>query len=289
MLWAPRDVDPVRAFATQPTECLRLPADPATAASVEVGRAAFRTPIVLGGHAARMGLSCESCHRGGRGNPDFQFPGVSGAPGTADVTHSLFSTRRGNGRDDPRPIPDLAAPKATLKVDQTRSARALEDFVTGLIVEEFDGPQPAPAVLDGLAAYIRALDPAACPAAEREAVSIAILMADTRRALAAGQASLAKGDPATALMMLAAARARLGLIDERFADHAAERGRLRRADAQLAGLQQAIRERRPQAAAGLADWLARSSALEARLAAREPASLFNRDRLQQSAKRRLRG
>lgn len=289
MLWAPRDVDTVRAFATQPTECLRPPADPATALSVEVGRAAFRTPIVLGGHAARSGLSCESCHRGGRGNPDFQFPGVSGAPGTADVTHSLFSARRGNGLDDPRPIPDLAAPKAALKVDQARSGRALEDFVTGLIVEEFDGPRPTPAVLDGLAAYVRALDPAACPTADREPVSVATLMADAGRALAAGQASLFKGDPATAVMMVAAARARLGLIDERFADLPAERARLRRADTRLAALQQAIRERRPQAAAGLRTWLARAPALEARLAAREPASLFDRNGLQQSAKRRLRG
>ncbi|MDB5426011.1 MAG: hypothetical protein JWQ29_3427, partial [Phenylobacterium sp.] len=101
MLWVPSDVDPVRAFATAPSECLQRPRDPATALSVEVGRAAFRTPVVLGGQAARAGLSCESCHRAGRSNPDFQFPGISGAPGTADVTSSLFSTHRGNRLDDP--------------------------------------------------------------------------------------------------------------------------------------------------------------------------------------------
>ena len=118
MLWVARGADPARALGSVPTECLKLPADPALAAKVEVGRAAFRTPVLLGGQAARAGINCETCHRDGRTNPDFLFPGVSGAPGTADVTNSLFSTHRGNGIDDPKPIPDLSGPKAQLKVDQ---------------------------------------------------------------------------------------------------------------------------------------------------------------------------
>src|SRR5437899_8344601 len=112
MLWVAKDADPARALGSVPTECLRIPADPALAAKVEVGRAAFRTPVILGGQAARAGINCETCHRDGRTNPDFLFPGVSGAPGPADVTNSLFSTHRGNGVDDPNPIPDLSGPKA---------------------------------------------------------------------------------------------------------------------------------------------------------------------------------
>src|SRR5207237_7778539 len=91
MRWVPAGADPARAFATQPTECLRVPKDPDAALAVEVGRAAFRTPVLLGGQAARAGITCETCHRSGRANPDFQFPGASGDPGTADVTLSLFS------------------------------------------------------------------------------------------------------------------------------------------------------------------------------------------------------
>ena len=97
------------------------------------------------------------CHRDGRTNPDFQFPGVSGAAGTADVTDSLFSSHRGDGLDNPKPIPDLSAPKEKLKIDQAPLSRALETFIHGLVTQEFDGPEPTPAVLEGLADYVRAL------------------------------------------------------------------------------------------------------------------------------------
>jgi hypothetical protein len=285
MGWAASGADPARAFGSTPTECLRPPADAAEARRVEVGRAAFRTPVVLGGQAARAGLACETCHRSGRTNPDFQFPGISGAPGTADVTASLFSTHRGNGTDDPRPIPDLSGPRAALKVADGK----LQPFIHGLIVEEFDGPEPPAAVLQGLVAYVRALDPAHCPKAAVRPLGVALLMDDARRAIRAAQAALAAGDPATAVVMAASARARLGLIDERYADPALAplRERLRAADRRLATLQQGMREGRPDAAQGLARWLADCRRLEADLAAREPASLFDPARLAQAAKRRL--
>jgi hypothetical protein len=291
MLWAAKDADPAHALGSTPTECLEVPADPALAQAVEVGRAAFRTPVVLGGQAAMAGVSCETCHRSGRDNPDFLFPGVSGAPGTADVTNSLFSTHRGNGVDDPRPIPDLSGPKARLKVSQAPADDALKPFIHGLVVEEFDGPEPTPAVMAGLVAYVRALDPAACPAAPRRLVDIPLLMDDARRALRAAQAEIAKGDPATAVVMIAAARARLGLIDERFDTPAlaAPREALRAADRRLADAQAALRQHHTDVAPSLADWLKRSGPLEARLTAKAPASLFDPVRLAATAKLRLPG
>ena len=291
MQWVAPGADPARALGSLPTECLKRPADPVAAHRVEVGRAAFRTPIVLGGQAGRAGISCESCHRAGRNNPDFLFPGVSGAPGTADVTSSLFSTHRGNGIDDPKPIPDLAGPRSALKVSQAPAERKLEPFIHGLIAEEFDGPEPSPAVLGGLAAYVRALDPAACPAASRQPLGVAMLMDDVRRALRAGQAEIARGDPATAGVMIAAARTRLGLIDERFDTPALATSRraLRTADRQLADAQAGLRAGRPDVSAALAGWLARSRPLEARLVSQSPRSLFDPARLTQAAKRRLPG
>lgn len=281
--WVPPTADPARVFATQPTECLKVPADPAAARSVEIGRAAFRTPLLLGGQAARAGLSCESCHRAGRGNPDFQFPGASGAPGTADVTLSLFSSRRGNGVHDPKPIPDLSGPRDALNVP----AADLPAFIRGLVVEEFDGREPPAAVLQGLADYVRALDPAACPAAPREAVSPAGLLDDARRAVASAEAALAAGDRPTAVLMIAAARARLFLIDERYAGRRAEVARLRGADLRLQDLQAAVREGRPDAARGLARWRADSRRLEARLVLAQRLSLFDPARLRQATNRRL--
>jgi len=291
MEWVARGADPGRALGSVPAECLRLPSDPVLARRIEVGRAAFRTQVLLGGQAARAGINCETCHRNGRNNPDFHFPGVSGAPGTADVTNSLFSTHRGNGIDDPKPIPDLSAPKAMLKVSQVPADRLLEPFIHGLITEEFDGPEPTPEVLQGLAAYVRALNPAACPAQAREPLDVALLMSDARRAVRAAQAEAARGDPATAVLMVASARSRLGLIDERYGAPALARPRadLRAASRELAQAQAALRGRHPDVATRLQAWLAASGPLEAELSAAEPASLFNPARLALAVKGRLPG
>jgi hypothetical protein len=304
MAWIARDADPARALGTVPAECLRRPDDPALALKVEVGRAAFRTPVLLGGQAGRVGIACETCHRGGRDNPDFQFPGVSGAPGTADVTNSLFSTHRGNGIDDPRPIPDLSGPKGRLKVDQALAGGKLEAFIHGLVTEEFDGPEPPPTVLQGLAAYVRALQPAACPAGARTPLTVGLLMSDARRALAAARAEARAGDAATAVLMVASARSRLGQIDERFAgagSHfssrfgprldpglAAEHRALLDADGRLAALQAALRAGRPDAPAEITAWLARAPALEAALDAKAGRSLFDPARLAAAAAARRR-
>ena len=220
-------------LSREPSECLARPADPAERRRSEIGRAAFRTPLLLGGQAARAGLSCASCHRNGRGNPDFLFPGLSGAPGTADITASLMSSHRGDGRFNPRPIPDLGGPRELLKVPQDRRERALEIFIRGLVAEEFDGPEPAAEVIDGLAAYVRALRPEACGSGDRR-ITLA-----SRLALAGEAAELAaaaRGE--TRRLLLAAARSQLGAIDERFALPGGEPARavLREADRELRAL-----------------------------------------------------
>ena len=62
----------------QPPECRSLSHDAALRRSEEIGRIAFRAPLLLGGQAARVGLSCATCHRNGRTNAHFHFPGLSG-------------------------------------------------------------------------------------------------------------------------------------------------------------------------------------------------------------------
>lgn len=263
----------LRALAFEPAECLRIPSDPARARSVEIGRAAFRSPLLLGGQAARAGLSCESCHSGGRANPAFLFPGVSGPPGTADVTSSLFSSHRGDGTDNPIAIPDLAGPREGLKTPP----EALPQFIRGLVVEEFDGAEPPPAVLAGLVDYVRALAPDACPTQAARAITLASLMDDVRRALDAARTA---PDVATAQAMIAGARARLGLIDERYAGLAAERRALRVFDRDLARAAAARRDSLPGADRRLARSLSGSRALEARLRRSEARSLFDFKTLQ---------
>lgn len=269
--WLAAGRDPVAALAFEPTECLALPAGRAAREAVEVGRAAFRTPLLLGGQAARAGLSCASCHRSGRGNPDFAFPGLSDAPGTADVTSSLMSKKRGDGVANPRPIPSLVGAG---KVDRRTGSPALESFVHGLVAEEFDGAEPPPRVLAGLAAYVRALQPAACPAEARRPVSVALDLDAALRAVRAADTAFAAGDRAAGRLLIAAARTELGAIDERYAGLGAPQRALAAADQALAAAMKAA-DPRP----ALAAWLAEAPRWSRRLIRAEPRSLYDRRRL----------
>lgn len=279
--WLAPGVDVARTLSRRPAECLRRPADPEAAYLVEVGRAAFRDPLLLGGQAARAGVACETCHRNGHTNPAFFFPGVSGAPGTADVTSFVFSSHRGDHIDDPRPIPDLGGPKALLKVSQAPGSPALKTFIRGLVTEEFDGARPPDAVLQGLAAYVRALNPVACATATSEPVTAGAAIGDVRRAIRAGLGALRRRDAETAAVMIQAARAQLGDLAERYVgpDLAAERGGVILAARRLGDIAAEFRRLAPSASSHLAAWLARSDVWAAPILRAEPRSLFDPNRL----------
>ena len=274
--WLPLDRQ-AHALSREPTECLAPAGDARNSHLVAIGRAAFRTPLLLGGQAARAGLACNSCHRNGRGNPDLQFPGLSGAPGTADVTSSLMSSHRGDGIFNPVAIPDLSGPASTLKISRDPASPALRSFIHGLIVEEFDGPEPTARTLDGLAAYVRSLTPGACPATAEQHLGVATYLADARADGQAAQFALDANDPATARLMLASARSALGLIDERYASPALSRDResLRAADLELAAIQQTLDTGQTDAPLRIAAWLARLPRWSEPLRHDEPASLFD--------------
>jgi hypothetical protein len=277
--WLP-DARQPHALTHEPTECLGRTNDPRTAKRIEIGRAAFRTPLLLGGQAARAGLACSSCHRNGRGNPDFHFPGVSGAPGTADVTSSLLSSQRGDGLANPVPIPDLSGPVHA--ISRAAADPALATFIRGLIVEEFDGPEPSALTLDSLVHYVRALSPQACPPEPERRIRVAHYLDDARRAARAAQLALDAHDPATARLMLAGARHALGLIDERYVDPATAiaRHRLRNSDSELAAIQQAIDAESTDTTLRITAWLATITHWAELLRRDEAVSLFDVRRLQ---------
>ncbi len=223
-------------LTSRPPACIR----PGSALDGEAayGAVAFRDPLLLGGQAARAGLNCASCHRNGQGNPGFRFPGLSGAAGTADVTSSILSSHRGDGVFNPRPIPDLV--RDPPQISRTK-AGVLEQFITSLIVEEFDGAPPPPPVLRGLADYVRALDPAGCKNASAQPFRLADALTDYAAGLKAAEQALLGKDRDTALAMLRAARSALGAIDERYRTIRPSRRALNTADAALQGSQSAIR------------------------------------------------
>ena len=232
---------PVEQVNRLPPDCFRAPPDPKSRRSAEIGRISFRAPLLLGGQAARVGLSCSSCHRNGRGNPDFHFPGISGGPGTADVTASLLSSHRGDGTFNPKPIPDLAGDPAKRIVTHDLAKPDLKRFIHGLITQEFDGPEPPPKVLEGVAAYVRAIGPEHCASNEVRVTATSLLAeVDTAVRLARSEP-----DPATARVLIGAARSNLGRVDERFQLPGLETDRslLAEADGELRALQESLGRR----------------------------------------------
>lgn len=257
----------------QPSECRAHFSDEKLERSAEIGRVAFSDPLLLGGQAARAGLSCAACHRNGRTNANFHFPGLSGAPGTADVTSSIMSSHRGDGIFNPRPIPDLAGDPAKLKVSRDPSRDDLTKFIHGLITQEFDGAEPPKAVLDGVVAYVRSLSPANCLGSKTTPITLAGLLDDVEKAVLLARREFADGDPATGRLLLGAARSTLGRIDERF--EVDEDGDARRVLHDASAELGQIEHSQTVKAASFADWNGKWPGRVRLLRLSEPRSLFS--------------
>jgi hypothetical protein len=199
------------ALSTQPNACLVF--DPVDQAMVRAGQALFNSPTLLGGQAAKAGLSCASCHVNGRDSPHFELSGVSAAPGTADVTNSFFSAARGNARFDPAIIPDLAKPG---KISRDPKTGELPPFIRTLIVEEFGGREPSSAMLEALSHYVRAIR--ICEGGEvasTRTLDDQLLIIDA--ALVGATEMAERRDAQASQALIAAARHQLGLVSERYA------------------------------------------------------------------------
>jgi hypothetical protein len=264
------------ALSTQPSACLYY--DPRNRPLVQAGQALFNTPTLLGGQAAKAGLSCASCHVNGRDNAHFLLAGVSDKAGTADVTNSFFSAARGNARFDPVPIPDLAAPG---KVSRDPEAGTLAPFIRTLIVDEFGGQEPSLATLDALATYVRAIRN--CPGADNAPVPRKVQdQLDLVKAAALGAVEMSRrGDRQASRLLIAAARHQLGLVSERYAGPKLrrERAALLMASRQLQDLADAPGT--PESfAKQMADWSRRfDKEAGERLVRNAPQSLYDQKRL----------
>jgi hypothetical protein len=268
--WIGKGSDRVAFLTSQPVECSSRPSSATAALAVDLGRVAFESPVLLGGAAARRGISCSSCHISGRGNPDFFVEGVSNKSGTADVTSSLFSKTRGDGAFNPKVIPDLAARDGAQIRD--RKSDKFRIKVHGLIVDEFDGQEPQAAVFEDVRAYLDSLDIGDClNPATREPVSA---LRDLGSASVAAVGASKANEPAETEFWLRVARRRLERIDERFIglDLAEARARIARLSQRLGDQAEAIHAgQTSKATFDAADWLA----VQVAVSAGEPKSLYN--------------
>jgi len=221
--WIAEDADPVAALTTQPATCLK---SGSFSAQARGGELLFNSPLLLGGQAAKAGLSCAACHQNGRGNPHFVFAGVTGEAGTADVTHGLFGPARADEVFNPVTIPDLALASGRTRVDRDQPG-TLEAFLSAQIVEEFEGSAPTPAMIAALASYIRALDAEACEPASVERQSWQQELDRIRTGLDALD-RLGRTDKAGSAAYALAIRASLGRLHARYAGISAVQAELER-------------------------------------------------------------
>ena len=245
-----------------PAECASEP----TPAS-EIGRALFRSPNLVGGPAARAGLSCHACHSNGRVNARFLLSELTNRVGAADVTSEWASKVRGDGIDNPVDIPDLAGLNERAAFGQARDP-SLEHFVRGVIVEEFQGETPPAQAFDGLIAYLRGLrvcDVAMTP------VTLAHAADDVRRAVAAA----GHADAETARAVLLAAQDAVGRIVERLPPRrfARERAALEALARELGAMRNG--DAHAAMAAALPGWRARFDAAITRVARLDQLTYFN--------------
>ena len=125
---------------------------------IKLGNLAFSSPSILGPVAQRAGISCETCHVSGAGNAKFFMPEMSSRPGNFDTTGALFNPKADNGALDPVRIPSLRGARYLSPYGADGRMASLRDFVHNVIVNEFAGPEPSPAILDAIVAYIQDID-----------------------------------------------------------------------------------------------------------------------------------
>jgi hypothetical protein len=275
MNWVSPPDQAVSVLTRMPVSCRLPPATPDQQARQLRGRLVFESTALLGGQAARSGMSCATCHRNGRGNPHFRFPGVSDAPGTADVTTGFFSKERGDDRFNPVPIPDLAV-RAGAKFPD-RGSEPFRDFVRGLVVEEFQGVPPTPGLFEDLLIYLDGLDIRACadPGASLP-VTWRQDWQDARAAVAAAGRALTENDSGAARFMLRAARYRLGTLHERYAVPGGNvQRKLVKASRRLERALKALPGDPETAGRILGDWNASARSVERALDRHAESSLFN--------------
>ena len=125
---------------------------------IALGDMAFDSPVIFGEPARSLGISCNTCHNKSITNPGFFIPGLSSRPGNVDVSNAFFAPHANNGVFDPIDIPDLRGIRFTSPYGRNGRFESLREFTRNVIVNEFNGPEPDPVMLDGMIAYMLEFD-----------------------------------------------------------------------------------------------------------------------------------
>ncbi len=121
---------------------------------IALGDMAFDSAYIFGEPARSLQMSCNTCHNKSITNPQFFIPGLSTRKGGLDVSNSFFAGHANNGLFDPLDIPDLRGIRFTAPYGRNGRFDSLREFVRNVVVNEFNGPEPDPTLMDGLIAYM---------------------------------------------------------------------------------------------------------------------------------------
>ena len=132
--------------------------DESETALIALGDMAFDSALIFGEPARSLAITCNTCHNKSITNPGFFIPGLSARPGGMDVSNSFFAPHANNGHFDPLDIPDLRGIRFTSPYGRNGRFESLREFVRNVIVNEFNGPEPDPLLLDGIIAYMLEFD-----------------------------------------------------------------------------------------------------------------------------------
>jgi len=123
-----------------------------------LGDLLFHAPSTLGPRAEALGISCQSCHPNGATNTRFSLDGVSGRPGTVDLSTRFFRPGAEDGIANPVDIPSLRGARFTGPYGHDGRTASLAEFVATVITGEFGGKQPEPRKIAALVRYVQDLD-----------------------------------------------------------------------------------------------------------------------------------
>ncbi len=86
------------------------------------------------------------------------FPGLSTRPGNFDTTSLLFNPKTYDAQLNPVRIPSLRGARYLAPYGNDGRIASLREFVRNVIVNEFAGAEPEPAILDAIVAYLNDID-----------------------------------------------------------------------------------------------------------------------------------
>jgi cytochrome c peroxidase len=155
----PAGTDFGAAAATEPREILASEAQGGKQSfTVALGNMLFSSPDIFGEPVHSAGISCETCHSAGHVNVSLYVPGMSGPPGTFDVSNGFFHPVADDHVFNPIRVPSLRGVRFLAPYGRDGRIASLRDFTRNVIVGEFAGAEPDPLIVDALVSYMQEIE-----------------------------------------------------------------------------------------------------------------------------------